>query len=122
MKDFINTTRNCDKADLLNTYMTLIDKSHISSQYYNDKWVECGTNIFLPNKGKMYAINESAKYKWNYYVNDFINTRIRYSQIFNQRQVKAFIDLSYFSCISKTVPRLRWAIEKFGLSFNASKK
>ena len=41
MNDFINTTRNCDKADLLNTYMTLIDKSHISSQYYNEKIFYC---------------------------------------------------------------------------------
>ena len=56
--------------------MVAKEKNVILSQYYNDKWVECGTNIFLPNKGKMYAINESAKYKWNYYVNDFINTLI----------------------------------------------
>ena len=31
----------------------------------------------------------------HYLGNDFISTRIRYSQIFNQQQVKAFIDLSY---------------------------
>lgn len=41
MKDFIQTTRNCDKADLLDTYMTRIDKAHISSQYYNDKIFYC---------------------------------------------------------------------------------
>lgn len=41
MKDFIQTTRNCDKADLLDTYMTRIDKAHTSSQYYNDKIFYC---------------------------------------------------------------------------------
>lgn len=58
------------------TIMVLANKQNVRLYQYNKKWNLININL-LPEKGKIYAINESNKYKYKNSINKFINKLIK---------------------------------------------
>ena len=57
------------------TIMVIADKNEVKMYKYNKKWNLININL-LPEKGKIYAINESNKYKYKNHINKYINRLI----------------------------------------------
>ena len=57
------------------TIMVIADKQNVRLYQYNKKWNLININL-LPEKGKIYAINESNKYKYHNSINKYINKLI----------------------------------------------
>ena len=58
------------------TIMVIADKQNVRLYQYNKKWNLININL-LPEQGKIYAINESNKYKYHNNINLYINKLIK---------------------------------------------
>ena len=58
------------------TIMVIADKQNVRLYQYNKKWNLININL-LPENGKIYAINESNKYKYHNNINLYINKLIK---------------------------------------------
>lgn len=57
------------------TIMVIADKKNVRLYQYNKNWNLININL-LPEKGKIYAVNESNKYKYNNNINKYIDKLI----------------------------------------------
>jgi len=58
------------------TIMVIADKQNVRLYQYNNKWNLINIKL-LPEKGKIYAINESNKYKYDLKINNYIDKLIK---------------------------------------------